>query len=678
MAEMTPEELELAEVGEIIEEVEPQELDDSEKSKPGRIKSKVMGLHGSAKSLWAKAKRKFSKKQLIVFAILLAVIIAVIVIGIAKASKSGEKNLEYETVQVERHSISRTVDGSSVIEANDTYDVTALVTGEILTDTFNEGDVVTKDSVLYTIESSDVRNKVTQAENSLTKARQDFSDAVKKRADAIKTNGLNKSNTQDSVQKALNSVETAQKNYNNLTVKSDYTGRISQVLVEEGDSVGDGTKLAKIENTSQFKIQIPFNAADASTIKNGDTAELTVAASGDKLYGTVTNVASSTTSTAAHAIVRYVTIKVDNPGALNVSERASAVINGVACSDLGMFEYLESGYITAKTNGKVGSLYIDENDYITKGQTVGFLTSDSVVTSYNNAKMDLDSAYRSLEKVVIETDTYSLDSSVNSAKISLENAEMQLEDAQKSLDDYTIKAPIDGTIVTKNKKAGEKIEQYNSQSEPMAVIYDMSQLKVSLTIDESEIHDIAVGQRVIVTADAVEGMFEGEVVKVGIEGTSSNGVTTYPVEIAIAEYGDLLPGMNVDCVIEIEAADDVLAVPVSAIRRGNTVYVEGKKENENDRAPEGFRSVKVETGITDSNYIEITDGINEGDKIITSVKASGNEAVGETEEQTMNMMGGGMPGGGMPGGGMPGGGMPGSGGNRSAGNRGGGMPGGMR
>lgn len=671
MADMTPDELEVIDVDENINADEVQPVDTEYEN----VNSKLGSVTGKFKSIpkgAGKLLKKFSKKQLILFGVILALIIAAGVFGIVKANKVGKIDLEYETAKVERQSISRTVDGSSMIEANDTYDVTALVTGEILTDTFNEGDVVTKDSVLYTIESSDVQNKVTQAENSLTQARQNFTDAVKKRTDTIKTNGINKSNTQDSVRKALNSVETAQKNYNNLTLKSDYTGRISEVLVDEGDSVGDGTKIAKIENTSQFKMQIPFNEADAAAISVGDTAEVTVASSGDKLYGTVTNVASSKTTTAAHAIVRYVTIKVDNPGALNVSERASAVINGVACSDLGTFEYMESGYITAKTSGKVGALYIDENDYITNGQTVGYLTSDSVVTSYDNAKMELDSAYRSLEKVVIETDTYSLDSSVNSAKISLENAEMQLEDAQKSLDDYTIKAPIDGTIVTKNKKAGEKLEQNNSQSEPMAVIYDMSQLKVSLTIDESEIHDIVVGQRVTITADAVEGIFEGEVIKVGIEGTSLNGVTTYPVEIAIAEYGDLLPGMNVDCVIEIEAADDVLAVPVSAIQRGNTVYVEGKKEDDNDMAPDGYRSVKVETGITDSSYIEITDGISEGDTIITSVKPSGIEAIGETEDSSEDMMGGMM--GGMPGGGMSGGGMPGGGGRMSGG--GGGMPGG--
>ena len=382
-----------------------------------------------------------------------------------------------------------------------------------------------------------------------------------------------------------------------------------------------------------------------------------MAKSGDKLYGTVSSISAAATATASHAIVRYITITVNNPGALTEGENASAVIGNVSCSDLGKLEYCESGYITAKTSGKIGDLYLEKNDYIRAGQTVGYITSDSVVKNYENAKLDLDNAYKNLEKVVLESDVYSLDSTVNSARLSLNNAEIQLDEAKKNLEDYTITAPIDGTIVTKNKKAGEKLEQNMSNSEPMAVIYDMSILKVKLTIDESDILDIKTGQTVRITADAVEGVFEGEITKVGIDGTTQNGVTTYPVEVSISEYGDLLPGMNVDCVIEIESVNDVLCIPVSALQRGNTVYVKGKKTDDNDKAPDGYHSVSVKTGIADSKLIEVTEGLDDGDEIIVSLTPSGKEALGEQEDAMNNMMSGGPMHGGMSGGGgMPGGG----------------------
>ena len=632
---------------------------------------KGSGRFGNIKEKFNPKKvKKLSKKQLIIIGCATVAVIVAGAVVFEKASKKKTGNTEYEIATAEKRTIVRTVEASSIVEPNDSYNVTALVTGDILRDTFNEGDTVSKDQILYQIDSEEAQKKVDTAQNELAKAQQTFADAVKKKANTIKTNSQNEQTTQNSITKALENVNTANRNLataqqdlNDLNIVSDYTGIISEVLVNDGDSVADGTKLAKIYDESKFKIRMPFNIADAETIKAGDTAELTIASSGEKLYGTVESVSSGTNATEAHAIVKYVTVAAVNPGALKAGEKASAVINNAACSDLGTFENYSEGYITSKTSGRIGELYLEQNDHITAGQNVGYIVSDNVQNSYKSAqssvataKLDLNNAYIQLEQLVVNNDTYSLDSSIKSAEISLDNARISLETAQKNLEDYTITAPIDGTIVTKNKKAGEKLEQNSgSSAEPMSVIYDMSVLKIQITVDETDIHDVAVEQAVKITADAVTGEFTGVVTKVGIDGTSSNGVTTYPVDIEVTEYGDLLPGMNVDCVIEVEKAEDVIAIPVQSLQRGNKVYVKGDKKDENDTAPDGFYSVDVVTGATDSMFIEIKDGLNEGDEICGAVKATGNEAVGQQEKSGMmggmGAMGGGMPGGGMPGGG---------------------------
>ena len=208
----------------------------------------------------------------------------------------------------------------------------------------------------------------------------------------------------------------------------------------------------------------------------------------------------------------------------------------------------------------------------------------------------------------------------------------------------------------------------------MAVIYDLSSLKFQLDIDETEIADVKVGQEVSITADAVEGKtFKGEVEKVGVDGTASNGVTTYPVKVSVKDYGELLPGMNIDAVITVAKAENALALPVGTVNRGNIVYVKGNKTDENDKAPDGFKSVVVETGISDQMFIEIKSGIDENDEIRGTMAATGNDKSGQAE-QSQQM--GGMPGGGMGGpGGAPGGGMGGgpSGGMGGGGNRSGGM-----
>ena len=671
-----------AEVKETVSE-DPVKADDdgSKGSKHGRKKSKMAGKLPNIR------KKLLRKRVLIPVGCAVALLAVLVLVPKFKHKEIAE--IGYEMVKAERRDIIRTVDGSSVLKANDTYNVTALVTGEILSDTFSEGDIVKKNQLLYKIDSEDAQRSVNSARNALTKANQALEDAVKKRMNTITANNNSKKTTQNAVAKALESVETAKRNLSTaqadaeeLTIKANYTGTVKEVLVKAGNSVNDGTMLASIYNDKWMKVQIPFNDSEANNIYAGSIAEITVASTGDKLSGTVESVAGASTATEAHAIVRYVTIVTANPGGLKAGEKASAVVNGIACSDLGTFENYEDGYLISKGSGRLVSLYLSENDYITEGQVIGSIESDNVINSVKNAQaslknsqLDLDDAYTKLAQLVVDNDTYALDSSVSSAKLEVDNAKLSLETAKKKLDDYEITAPIDGTIITKNKKAGDKLEQNNnSSSEPMAIIYDMSVLKVELEVDESEISGVKVGQRVDITADAADGMFVGEVTKVGINGTSENGVTVYPVEITITEYGDLLPGMNVDCVITVESAKNVIAVPTSAIQRGRRVFMKGEKKDEKDRAPDGFYSVEVKTGATDSQFIEIKEGLNEGDEVRGAAKPSGIEAEGTGQQQQQMPGGMGGPPGGMGGGyGGYGGGM---GGNR--GGMGGPPGGGMR
>ena len=628
--------------------------------------------------------KKPSKKTVILLIAAVVVIIAAAAFIVHKMSGSKEEETQINTATVERRTITKTVDGSSVVEANDTYNISALVTGEILSDTFSEGDLVKKDQLLYKIDSSDAQKDVDTAKNNLAKAQQSYADAVRTKSDTLKTNSISEENQKNAIVNALNNVDSAtrslnqaQNDYDNLTIKANYSGTVSEVLVHNGDSVNDGTQLAKVYDASKLKIQIPFNEADAGNINAGDTAQLTIASSGDTINGVVERVGSSTEATSAHAIIKYVTIVVDNPGGLTTQDQASAVINGAACNNLGTFEYYDEGYITAKSSGRIGDLYLEVNDVISEGQVIGYISSDTVENNLESAKDQLESAelsrddaYNQLESLVIQNDEYKLDSTIQTAQLELDNARIQLEQAQEKLDDYEITAPIEGTIITKNKKAGDKLENNSDSTEPMAVIYDMSTLKVQLSVDESDIKDIAVGQEVSITADAVaDNQFTGTVTKVGVNGTAENGVTTYPVDIVIEDYGDLLPGMNVDCVINVKSAENVLAIPSEALQRGNIVYVQGDKTDENDKAPEGFHSVDVETGTADAQYIEITSGLNEGDTVYTSMQGSGLEAQG-SEEDSMSGMNGGM-GGGM-GGGMSGG----MGGGAPGGMSGGGAPGG--
>ena len=188
---------------------------------------------------------------------------------------------------------------------------------------------------------------------------------------------------------------------------------------------------------------------------------------------------------------------------------------------------------------------------------------------------------------------------------------------------------------------------------------------MTLSVDELDIADIAVGQTVSITADAVDDQtYKGVVTKVSVAGTSSSGVTTYPVTIRIDETDGLLPGMSADATIVLGSAEGVLAIPSAALMRGNLVLVtadsptaangaSGESDASASQQGGGYVSVQVTVGIRDDNYLEITSGLQEGDTVAYIPTTS----YGNTFQMGM------MPGGGIPGGGgMPGGGGGGMGG----------------
>ena len=161
----------------------------------------------------------------------------------------------------------------------------------------------------------------------------------------------------------------------------------------------------------------------------------------------------------------------------------------------------------------------------------------------------------------------------------------------------------------------------------MAVIYDLSEVTFEMSVDELDVRNVKVGQKVEITADAIEGKtFTGTVTNISLESSQSNGVTNYPVTVTLDEVGELLPGMNVDGRIILDEAEDTLMIPVDALMRGNRVYVKDDTVTQaQGSVPEGFRAVEVETGLINDEYVEILSGLSEGETVYVSESSkSGN------------------------------------------------------
>ena len=562
------------------------------------------------------------KKWLLLLAAVVAVG-AVVVLIQGRANGQQETAAVYTEAAAERRSITKSLTSSGTLEPADSYVVSTLVSGEILSDTFEEGDLVEKDQLLYTLDSSDADTSQTQAQNSLTQAQ--------------------------------NSLTQAEKNYDQ-TMKSKYpradmSGTVEEVYVQNGDTVSAGTQILKIVGDKNLIIDFLFSYAAPEDFSVGQTATIYVDGFVDTITGTVVAVSKSTATTGATESngsqttngrqVVTVRVKAENPGLITAGYTASAVIGNYTSYGNSTVNVGATSIITASVSGKVEGLNFLPGDPISDGQQICTITGDTVDNQVDNAQ-----------------------NSIDSAQISLNNAQTNLQNAQKKLDDYSVTAPISGTVVTKTAKAGDKIE--GGSTGTLCTIYDLSYLEMTMAIDELDIGQVAVGQSVRITADAVpDQTYSGTVTKVSVAGTTSGGITTYPVTVRIDETDGLRPGMNVDAEIVIESRDNVLAVPSGAVNRGDTVLVTADSPsaaNALDReAPEGYVYVQIGTGVDDDSYVEITSGLQEGDTVAYLPTSSGSS----------NMMMGGMMMGGMPSGGM-GGGAPsgGMGGDRGGGPRG--------
>lgn len=578
---------------------------------------------------------------------------------------SGMQNAEtYNTFSVARRDIQNVLTGTGTLEPADSYTVTALASGEITEDYFEEGDVVSKDQLLMKIDSENLVSSLERAQNSYDNAQKTLNDLYDDRADLI--------------------------------VRSDYSGILQVMDLEVGDEVMKGAVVASVIDRDTMLIDVPFMQADTFNIYKGSAAVLTISDTLEEISGTVDKISPSYKVNENGVKTVDVTIAVKNPGVITENMSATAKIGDYTCTGSAKFYYNINKQITSDGSGKVATIVKDEGDHVNAGDVIVTLSSDSLEDNIENAERNLKDAANSLK------------------------------DAGDAFDNYEITAPIAGTVVEKNYKKGEKIGS-SSNGNTIAKIFDLSSLKFEMNIDELDIDSLALGQEVQVTSDAKNGhTYVGKITKISIQGTTSNGTTYYPITVTLDDYGSdtdgsaLRPGMNIDAEIILEKAENVLAVPVDAVSRGNKVkviknpeaYATGSDNNKDSKnsgdvpslpdgapantpSPDGFTpdtdaasgepapvgeqtgltpptamnggystvpktaeytEVTVETGISDDDYIEILSGLEEGDMVIVeSAERSGSD-------WTQMMMGGGMGGGNMgggPGGGGPSGGGPG-------------------
>ena len=199
-------------------------------------------------------------------------------------------------------------------------------------------------------------------------------------------------------------------------------------------------------------------------------------------------------------------------------------------------------------------------------------------------------------------------------------AELAVQQAQIDLDGNTLLAPFDGVVASVAGQVGESSSSgtasgtnSTSGSNGFITLVDPKEVRVDVTVDETDVAKIAVGKPAMVTFDALPNQpFRGQVVAISPSGSLSQGVVTYPVSINLDTRNQVIPaGLTASATIVIDQKDDTLLVPNRAVRR------QGREQVVDVMGADGKPVTRtVRTGVQNDQMVEISEGLQEGDQVV--------------------------------------------------------------
>ena len=304
-----------------------------------------------------------------------------------------------------------------------------------------------------------------------------------------------------------------------------------------------------------------------------------------------------------------------------------------------------SGYVVAQREASVSSkgtgvleyLGVVEGDKVKRGQIIARLDNRDIVAQLDEAKSNLqfykaqvkevENNYNR-EKELFErglSSQQSLDQAESNYKTLLANisiAEARIRAAEVALENMIIRAPFDGTVLTKNAEVGEIVAPFGASTTSRAAVVtiaDMTSLMVETDVSESNIEKIKQDSDCEIVLDAYpDKSYQGFVFK--IVPTADRSKATVLVKVGFQNYDSrVLPEMSakVSFLSEKKEGEEnqlpVLTIPLSAVNDLNSkkiVYVV-----EDDKA---FQK-EITTGRLLGNYVEIISGLKEGDEIIDNL-----------------------------------------------------------
>lgn len=274
----------------------------------------------------------------------------------------------------------------------------------------------------------------------------------------------------------------------------------------------------------------------------------------------------------------------------------------------GVVEPVTQAAVSPEVNGRLTDFLVKENDTVKRGDVLARLydaeqraevaeLSTRVANDETTLKRDEDLFNRK----VGSRENY------DNSKAALEQSKAKLAAAQARLEQRQIKAPLDGVVIRREREIGETV----TPGSVLFVLAAPQPLRVAMEIDEEDIPQIKLGQKVLLSNDAFpEQVFTAEVSELTPQGDSAS--KTYRVRAVLPEATPLPLGMSVEANVVLSERVEALLVPATSVR-GESVFVL-------DGSHARLRKVKV--GIIGVEKTEILDGLTERDRVVDSPPAS--------------------------------------------------------
>jgi HlyD family secretion protein len=275
--------------------------------------------------------------------------------------------------------------------------------------------------------------------------------------------------------------------------------------------------------------------------------------------------------------------KDDESEAKYVTAKAEKGNISILVTATGTLEAVTTVQVGSQVSGTISALYVDFNDRVKKGQVVAqldptFLKAQVAQTqadlekadaSASLAKKEYERALSLFQKNLISESERDLQfTNFELAVAQQKSARAALDRAKTNLAYATIVSPIDGVVISRDVDVGQTVAASLQAPTLFTIAQDLAQMQVNTSIDEADIGAIGEWQQVLFTVDAYpESTFDGTVSQIRLSPEIVQNVVTYNVIIQVSNPELLLkPGMTANATILVNHREDILKVPIGALR----------------------------------------------------------------------------------------------------------------